>query len=90
MTTYIVTFDIKDITRLNQIKNHLRKEKSSICPIHENAYAILDTKTSNEIVDELTPFLTNEDRIFVIRTGTAAAWRNSYGEENNKWLKKHL
>lgn len=90
MTTYIVTFDIKDKARLNKIKNHLRDKKSSICPIHENAYAIRDTKSPVEIRDELTPFMTNEDRLFVIRTGTAAAWRNSYGEDNDNWLKKHL
>ncbi len=90
MTTYIVTFDIKDKSRLNKIKNHLREEKSGICPIHENAYAIRDTKSASEIVDELAAFMTNGDRVFVIRTGTAAAWRNSYGEENTNWLKKYL
>ncbi len=90
MTTYIITFDIKDKSRLNKIKNHLRDKKSAVCPIHENAYAIRDEKKSSEIRDELMQFMVAEDRLFVIRTGTEAAWKNSYGEDNDNWLKKYL
>ncbi len=90
MTTYIITFDIQDKQRLNKLKNYLREKKSAVCPIHENAYAIRDEKKSSEIRDELMQFTTAADRLFVIRSGTEAAWKSSYGVDNDNWLKKYL
>jgi hypothetical protein len=29
-------------------------------------------------------------RIFVVRSGTEAAWINTYGDKNSEWLKKYL
>lgn len=89
MTTYIVTFEIKDSTRRLTVKNKL-KEFGIFCPIHENAWAIRTDKKATEVRDTVTPLMTNEDRIFVIRTGVEAAWKNTYGNENSEWLKKHL
>lgn len=89
MTTYIVTFEVKDITRKNRVKEKL-KEFGYYCPIHDNAWAIRTEKKATEVRDTITPLMTSEDRIFVIRTGTEAAWRNAYGTEHSEWLKKHL
>jgi len=89
MTTYIVTFDVKNKTRLSTLKGVL-KSYGLFCPIHENAWAIRVEKTASEIRDELMKYTVLEDRIFVIRTGTESAWKNSYGEKNNEWLKKYL
>lgn len=89
MTTYIVTFEIKDLTRKNRFKQVL-KEFGSYCPIHDNAWAIRSERKAREVRDIITPFITNDDRIFVIRTGTDAAWKNAYGTKHTEWLKKHL
>jgi hypothetical protein len=89
MTTYIVTFEVKDITRKNRVKEKL-KEFGYYCPIHDNAWAIRTEKKATEVRNTITPLMTNEDRIFVIRTGTEAAWKNAYGTEHSDWLKKHL
>ncbi|WP_044398841.1 hypothetical protein [Lacinutrix sp. Hel_I_90] len=90
MNTYIVTFEIKDSIRLNKIKKFLREDSNGICPIHSNATAIRSEKKASEIRDEIIQMTTAEDRIFIIRSGTEAAWKNSYGTKNNDWLKKHL
>ena len=90
MTTYILTFDIKESERLSKIKTYLKENKVWYCPIHENAWAIRDTKKSSEIRDEIMSLTTSDDRVFVIRSGTEAAWKNSYGEKNDDWLKKYL
>lgn len=89
MNTYIITFDIKDKDRLSKLKGILR-DTGYFCPIHENAWAIKVAKKASEIRDELMQYTTADDRLFVIRSGTEAAWKNSYGEDNNKWLKDNL
>jgi hypothetical protein len=89
-TTYIITFDISDKSRLSKLKKYLKENKIGVCPIHENAWAIRDTKKSSEIRDELMEMTVPEDRLFVIRTGTEASWKNIYGEKNGNWLKKYL
>jgi hypothetical protein len=47
-------------------------------------------KKATEIRDSLGRVMQSGERVFVIRSGTEAAWRNSYGEKNNEWLKKNL
>lgn len=89
MTTYIVTFEVIDIFRRNKVKERL-KEFVYYCPIHDNAWAIRTEKKASEVRDFVTTVMTVTDRIFVIRTGTEAAWKNAYGTEHSDWLKKYL
>lgn len=89
MATYIVTFEVDDPTRRKKIEEKL-KEFSAYCPIHEYAWAIKTDKKASEIRDAITPVMISGDRIFVIRSGTEAAWRNAYGTKHSEWLKKHL
>jgi hypothetical protein len=89
MSAYVVTFEVSDAVRLASIKEKL-KTLGGYCPIHNNALAISTEKTATEIREFVTPILDPKDRIFIIRSGTEAAWRNSYGNEHNEWLKKYL
>lgn len=89
MATYIVTFELNDSTRRKKVEDKLR-EFGTFCPIHEYAWAIKTEKKATEVRDSITPLLISGDRIFVIRSGTEAAWKNSYGTEHSEWLKKHL
>ena len=90
MNTYVVTFEINDGARKAQLKKVFSDGTTPFCPIHDNAFAIKSDKTSKEILNELVKITVNPDRIFVVRSGTAAAWSNSYGEKNSEWLKKNL
>lgn len=89
MTTYIVTFEVNDKTRRSKVYEKL-KEFRYYCPIHENAWAIQTDKKSTDIRDYISQVMLADDRIFVIRTGTEAAWKNAYGNDHTEWLKKHL
>lgn len=89
MTTYIVTFEINEVAQRKKVEEKL-KEFGYYCPIHENAWAIITEKKAIEIRDFITSVMNNGDRIFVIRTGTEAAWKNAYSTEHSEWLKKHL
>ena len=89
MTTYIVTFEVNDDFRKNQLKEKL-KQYSGYCPIHDNCWAVLSDQTPAQIRDSLTEDLDPLDRVFVIRSGMSAAWINPYGPKNNEWLKERL
>lgn len=88
MTTYIVTFDVDDEKSIKKIEQALTNF-GFYCPIHSNAWAICSNKSAIEVRDEVG-LVIESGRIFVIRSGTEAAWYNSYGEKNDEWLKKNL
>ena len=89
MTTYVITFEVTDVSRKNDLKEKL-KQYAAYCPIHDNCWAIISDQSPSQIRDFLDETLLASDRIFVIRSGTYAAWRNTYGEENSEWLKEKL
>ena len=90
MTAYIVTHEIKDTKRLEAVVAHLRSY-GFYCPIHQNAYAVVVNKTALQITNELNSLISPTiDRLFVIRSGTEAAWIHMYGEKHVDWLKKYL
>ena len=89
MTTYIVTFEVSDASKKNDLKEKL-KQYNGYCPIHDNCWAIGSEQTPAQIRDSLGETLSESDRIFVIRSGTYAAWRNTYGPKNSEWLKERL
>ena len=86
--TYVVSIFAADTSR-QKVYAALREYASS-CPIHPNCWAITTECTSIQIRDKIQPLLTNGESVFVIRSGTEAAWLSIYGEDNNKWLKEHL
>ena len=89
MTTYIVTFEVNDDFKKNQIKEKL-KQYSGYCPIHDNCWAIISDQSAVQIRDFLSKNLPASERIFVIRSGIEAARANPYSTKNNEWLKERL
>jgi hypothetical protein len=89
MTCYIVTFEVKREETRTKVRG-LLKTFSGYCPINRTCWAILADGKASDIRDAITDVLESGDRVFVIRSGTEAAWRNAYGEKNNAWLKKNL
>ena len=89
MSCYIVTFEVAASTARSAVKKHL-EEYGTFCPIHEHCWAIVTDKSAPQIRDGLTPLIAKTDRTFVIRSGTEAAWMNTYSQQNTDWLKKNL
>lgn len=89
MTTYIVTFEVNDDFKKNQIKEKL-KQYSGYCPIHDNCWAVISDQSTVQIRDFLSKDLPASERIFVIRSGIEAAWTNPYSTKNSEWLKERL
>lgn len=89
--TFIITWEFT--TGNVSLLQTLMQQYPSWCPIHANCWAIL---TSGQTADQIRNHLgqaiaSSADRLFVIRSGTMAAWLNIVGDErNNQWLKQNL
>lgn len=88
MTTYIVTFQPANELERTRVREVL-KGFPGYCPIHRYCWAIRSDKSAAEVRDTITKSVPSL-KIFVIRSGVAAAWRGAPGEQNNEWLKKNL
>ena len=56
--------------------------------ITESTWAVVTDDDHKEIRDDLAKYLPKDSRLFIVKSGTAAAWRNVLCR--NQWLKKNL
>ena len=89
MKCYIVTVETNTETSRDRVRNVL-KESPGYCPIHHYCWAILTEDKAAEVRTKVQAVLDTSERIFVVRSGTEAAWFNAYGEKNTEWLKRNL
>ncbi|OGX44439.1 MAG: hypothetical protein A3H41_02340 [Omnitrophica WOR_2 bacterium RIFCSPLOWO2_02_FULL_45_28] len=89
MACYIVTFEVKDPAKLTSLIEGL-KSYGSYCPVNASTWAIITSNTAVQIRDHLMSLIDINDRLFVVRSGAEAAWRNAYGQVHTDWLKKYL
>jgi hypothetical protein len=87
MACYIVAFEPVGLAATT-IRQRLQT-LDSYCPIHSYCWAVLTTMNAVQLRDFLSEGIPTS-KIFVVRSGTEAAWINAYGEKNNEWLKKNL
>ena len=89
MKCYIVSFEVATAATKNRLTG-LLKAYGNYCPINDTCWAIMTDNSAAQIRDYLKTSLQENDRIFVVRSGTGAAWLNAYGQANTDWLKKNL
>ena len=89
MTCYIATFEVANVQDKNALIERL-KSYGTYCPINDNCWAIVTEQTAAQVRDNLMAVIKTTDKIFVIKSGVEAAWRNVYGEKNSDWLKGKL
>ena len=89
MTCYIVSFQVKELAARDRLRAKLRSYPK-YCPINNTCWAIVCEKKATEVRDELKESLAPGDRLFVIRSGTEAAWRSAISPKHSEWLKKNL
>ena len=89
MVCYIVIFELSDPARLATVREAL-KSFGNYCPLTTRAWAIKTEKSAVQVRDQLSTAFGPDDRLFILRSGTEGAWRNSYSVKHNDWLKKNL
>lgn len=91
MACYIITYDLLNAKTedyedlISAIKKYPKWGH-----ISESVWAVVPHQGigAATIRDELQKFLKTNDRLFVIKSGVEAAWRNSLCQ--NEWLKENL
>ncbi len=89
MTCYIVSFQAKQLAVRQSLRERL-KTYSKYCPINNTCWAIITDQKATEVRDHLVEVLAPGDRLFVVRSGTEAAWRSAISPKHSEWLKDNL
>jgi hypothetical protein len=88
MACYIISYDLRQPGRnYDQLFAALRAY-GTWARINESVWAVVTTQTAVEVRDNLLNRIDANDRLFVIRSGAEAAWRNQICKP--EWLKEHL
>jgi hypothetical protein len=90
MSCYIVIFDVSEPAKETNLITFLKTSFSGQCRLTKHSWAITTEKKATEVRDQLSNCVAPGDRIFVLRSGTEAAWRNALSEKHSEWLKKFL
>ena len=89
MSCYIISYDLNDgddgdyETLISAIKRY-----KTWAHITESTWAVVSDENHKAIRDHLSSLMPEGSRLFVIKSGTAAAWRNVMCR--NQWLKDYL
>lgn len=88
VTVYIVIYDVSEDGNYEDLYAKL-KTYNGWAKISESAWAIGSSSgKAKEIRDDLKQFVGSSGRLFVIKSGTEAAWKNVIGR--NEWFKENL
>jgi len=89
MPCYIISYDL-DLRGTRNYESLYEGIKSygTWAHITQSTWAIVTDAPAEAVRDNLLSFIDGNDRLFVVKSGTAAAWRNVIC--NNEWLKKYL
>jgi hypothetical protein len=89
MQAYIVTYDLANASTIDyEALFAAIKEYGVWARVTESTWIVATDKTAKEIRDYLEAFLTPGSRLFVVKSGKEAAWRDVRCK--NDWLKKWL
>ncbi len=87
MVCYIISYDLiskRDYEKLYEaIKSYANWAR-----INDSVWAVISDESAETIRDKFLKHIDSDDRLFVIKSGLEAAWRNA--RCSNKWLKDNL
>lgn len=87
MKCYIISYDLRYRRDYDSLYQAI-KSYGTWGKINESLWAVVTNQSAAQIRDHLSNYLDDDDRLFVIKSGFDAAWRNAIAD--SEWLKKHL
>ncbi len=87
MQCYIISYDLINQSDYKSLHKAI-KSYGTWAHISESIWAVYTSSSAKQIRDNLSSVMDGDDRIFVIKSGVEAAWRNVIC--SNKWLKDNL
>ncbi len=88
MACYIVSYDLRQPGRNYNALYEALRTYSQWARVNESVWAIVTSSSAVQIRDHLSQHVDANDRLFVIKSGVEAAWRNSICK--SEWLKENL
>lgn len=83
---YIISFDAP--AEAQQKLAEAIKAYGTWAHITESTWAVVTSKSHKKVRDNLSSLLPEKGRLFVVRSGSVAAWSNV--RCRNEWLKRYL
>jgi len=87
MTCYIISYDLTEGSDYDSLHNAI-KSYGTCTQISESTWAIVTDSSATAIRDKLGAYMQKGGRLFVVKSGIEAAWRNVICK--SEWLQKHL
>lgn len=88
MPCYIISYDLRNPGRNYDKLYEAIKAYGTWAHINESLWAVVTSQTAVQVRDNLLQHIDSNDRIFIIKSGTEAAWRNAICK--TEWLKENL
>lgn len=88
MACYIVSYDLLAPGRNYEGLYGAIKSYTGWARINESVWAVVTHYTAVQVRDQLSRYIDPNDRIFVLKSGVEAAWRNTLCDGH--WLKENL
>ena len=76
MTTYIISYDLREPDRDYDKLYKKLKAYSNWAHITDSTWAVVSSNSAKEVRKDLAAVLDGDDRIFVVPSRRGAAWRN--------------
>ena len=87
MVCYIISYDMVENGDYTSLIDAI-KAYGTWAHITESTWAIVTEKSHTDVRDDIGLYLPKGSRLFVVKSGTAAAWRNVICR--HQWLKENL
>ena len=84
---YIINYDLRNQKDYNALYDAI-KAYGTWAHILESCWAIVTTDNATEVRDNLMKHMDGDDGLFVVKSGTEAAWTKVNCK--NQWLKDNL
>ena len=87
MTCYVISYDLRKDRDYESLYKTL-KSYSRWARITESTWAVVTNESAVQVRDRLNQVTDSDDRLFVLKSGVEAAWRNSRCKSS--WLQENL
>ncbi len=84
---YIISYDLRKKRDYESLYDAI-KSYGNWAHILESVWAVVTEKSAKQVRDHLLSCMDNDDGLFVVKSGTEAAWQNVMCE--TQWLKDNL
>lgn len=88
MPAYIVTYDLRAPGRNYEPLYERLRVYPKWAKVTESTWIVATGWTAAQVRDDLLNHIDLNDRIFVLKSGTEGAWRNTICD--NQWLRENL